>query len=120
MTMPSEGKSRPTLFDRFADVVARVTSRAWFFALCVALVVVWVPSYWLVHDLDIYQLLINTATTIITFLLVALLQNTQMRADLATQQKLNALANALAGVVDDGSARELRQAVGLERHESSS
>lgn len=119
MTMPSAGRARPGLFDRFADAVSRFVSRAWFFAGCVALVVIWAPSYLLIKDLDVYQLLINTATTIVTFLLVALIQNTQTRADAAVQQKLNALAQALAGLVDDDTARELRQAVGLEERESS-
>lgn len=47
-------------------------------------------------NIDTWHLIINTATTIVTFLLVALLQNTQKRADDALQQKLNALADALA------------------------
>lgn len=118
MTMPSAGQSRPSLFDRFADTVSRLVSKAWFFAACVALVLLWAPSYFLIRDMDVYQLIINTATTIITFLLVALLQNTQNRADAAVQQKLNALAEALAILVDDGAAHELRQAVGLEERES--
>jgi low affinity Fe/Cu permease len=119
MTMPSSGRSRPGLFDRFADAVSRFVSRAWFFAGCVALVVIWAPSILIIHTVDTWQLIINTATTIVTFLLVALIQNTQTRADAAIQQKLNALAQALAGLVDDGTARELRQAVGLEERESS-
>lgn len=63
-------------------------------------------------------------TTIITFLLVALLQNTQTRADDAVQQKLNAIADALADMMrnDDRlteDRRELMSAVGLEDRESS-
>ena len=46
-------------------------------------------------SVDTWQVVINTVTTIITFLLVALLQNTQSRADQAVQQKLNALADGL-------------------------
>jgi low affinity Fe/Cu permease len=66
-------------------------------------------------------------TTIITFLLVALLQNTERRADDAVQQKLNAIAGALADLMqtDTGSnrqlandRRELLAAVGLEDRES--
>jgi low affinity Fe/Cu permease len=117
--MPSEGRSKPGLFDRFADASSRFVSQAWFFAGCVALVVIWAPSYFVVRDLDVYQLLINTATTIITFLLVALIQNTQTRADAAVQQKLNAIAKALANAIEDDSAHELREAIGLEEHESS-
>jgi low affinity Fe/Cu permease len=59
----------------------------------------------------------------VTFLLVALLQNTEMRADLATQHKLNAIASALADLMDehelDADADELKAAVALERRETS-
>lgn len=57
-------------FDRFAGRSAAFVSRAPFFVFCVLLVVVWAPG-----NFDTYQLLINTPTTIVTFLLVALLQN---------------------------------------------
>jgi low affinity Fe/Cu permease len=77
---------------------------------------------------DTSQLLINTTTTIITFLMVALIQNSTSRADKAVQHKLNAIADALADHIDNPSgnktrakrdAVELRQAVGLEFVESS-
>ena len=61
--------------------------------------VVWAPSYFLVDDFDTYQLLINTPTTIITFLLVALLQNTQRRAERAFHKKLDALADGMADLM---------------------
>jgi hypothetical protein len=70
---------------------------------------------------------INTATTIITFLLVALLQNTQMRSNDAIQHKLNAIADGLADLMAAGAKsspdldedlKELRAAVGLEQRES--
>jgi low affinity Fe/Cu permease len=117
--MPSVGQSRPGLFDRFADTVSRFVSKAWFFAGCVLLVLVWAPSILVFRSVDTWQLLINTATTIVTFLLVALIQNTQTRADAAIQQKLNALAEAVAELVDGDACHELRQAVGLEDRESS-
>src|SRR5207302_4738940 len=97
--------------------------RAWFFGLCVVLVVVWAPSYFVIGSLDTWQLIINTATTIVTFLLVALLQNSQSRSDESVQDKLNAVAAALAALMEQqaknspdlrDATRELRQAVGLE------
>jgi hypothetical protein len=117
-----------SFFDRFATHVNAFVSRAWFFTACLLLVVIWAPSYFLFRNVDTWQLIINTATTIITFLLVALLQNTQTRADQALQHKLNGIADALAdlmvnladtypGLADD--ERELRAAVGLEDRESS-
>ena len=78
-----------------------------------------------------YQLQINTLTTIVTFLLVALLQNTQTRADAAVQHKLNAIADALADFMSNAAEsadsdelrqdlKELRAAVGLEEREGTS
>lgn len=124
-TMPSEardGKGKG-IFDRFADAVSRFASQAWFFALCVLVVLLWAPSFFFFGSVDTWQLIINTLTTIVTFLLMALLQNTQARSDAATQQKLNAIAQALADTIcsdHPGTARELRDAVGLEDEESSS
>ena len=129
--MPSEVSTRVGVFDRFAGAAALLSSRAYFFTFCVLLIVLWAPTYFLVGNLDTWQLIINTATTIITFLLVALLQNSQTRSDQAIQHKLNAIADALADVmaylVDDNTAAkerlrndqiELQQAVGLETRES--
>jgi low affinity Fe/Cu permease len=135
-TMPSEIDEHLSLFDRFASAAATLVSRAPFFAASVALVVVWLleggirmisggPAAFLDQT---YQLQINTLTTIITFLLVALLQNTQTRADDATQQKLNAIADALGDLMNSIGDRledehlqtdikELRAAVGLEERE---
>jgi hypothetical protein len=129
--MPSDVSSDLSPFDRFATTAASFVSRAWFFTLCVRLVLLWAPSYFAFGDVDTWQLVINTATTIITFLLVALLQNTQSRANDAVQHKLNAIADALADLMtstareNDGDdhplhrdVSELRAAVGLEQKES--
>lgn len=118
MVRPTQVDGHLSIFDRMADAVSHFTARAVFFALCVAVVVIWVPSYLVVRDLDIWQLLINTLTTIVTFLLVALLQNTQSRADAAVQRKLNAIAAHLLENTGDTRA-ELAAAVGLEDRESS-
>jgi low affinity Fe/Cu permease len=84
------------LFDRFASTVSTVVARAPFFLACVLLVIVWLPSYFLLASADTWQLIINTVTTIITFLLVALLQNTQARQDNATNGKLDAQSRVIA------------------------
>jgi low affinity Fe/Cu permease len=123
---PSEVSGKVGIFDRFAGRTADIVSRAPFFAFCVVLLVVWAPTI-LFLNLDTWQLLINTATTIITFLMVALLQNTQTRNDQATQHKLNAVADALADLMqhvggDDPKVtrdvQELKDAVGLEDRET--
>ena len=127
-TMPSEVSGDLGFFDRFATSVSHWASRAWFFAACVLLVIIWAPTI-VFFNIDTWQLIINTATTIVTFLLVALLQNTQTRSDEAVQHKLNAIADGLADLmrhVSDGDERltndlkELRAAVGLEDRESAS
>src|SRR3954452_5691835 len=97
--MPSEVSTRVGFFDRFAGWAALIASRATFFAFCVLLIVIWAPSYFVLQNLDTWQLIINTATTIITFLMVALLQNSQTRSDQAVQHKLNAIADGLADVM---------------------
>jgi len=111
------------LFDRFAERSAQVTGGAVFFCACVLLVVLWAPSYFVFQNLNTWQLVINTATTIVTFLLVALLQNSQRRTEEAVNQKLDALADGLADLMDhlgkdDPELRkdmqDLRSAVGVE------
>jgi len=128
--MPSEVSDEVGVFDRFATAASNMSSRAVFFAACVAMVVVWAPSILVLPDVDTWQLIINTATTIVTFLMVALLQNSQTRSDNALQHKLNAIAEGLADLMEHLADRgddadlhrdldELRSAVGLEGRESS-
>ena len=138
--LPTEVTSRVGFFDRFAGFASRIASRAPFFAFCLLLVLLWllqgaieivVSGHFSSFQSSQYQLEINTTTTIITFLLVALLQNSQTRDDQATQHKLNAIADGLADLMnhlseahpDDALRRdilELRAAVGLEDRESTS
>jgi hypothetical protein len=128
--IPSEVSERVGPFDLFAGHSSRIASRAAFFTFCVLLVVIWAPTIFLIRDVDTWQLIINTVTTIITFLMVALLQNSQTRTDQAVQHKLNVIADGLADLmayVHDGGGRdlhldlvELQAAVGVENHESSS
>jgi low affinity iron permease len=124
---PTEVSQKMGFFDRFAQRAADIASRAPFFAFCVLLLLLWGPSYFVLKKIDTWQLIINTATTIITFLMVALLQNTQTRNDQATQHKLNAIADGLADLMthvgrDDPEIvqdiKELAAAVGLEDRET--
>lgn len=125
---PSQVDGEPGVFDRFATRVSGFVAKAWFFAGCLLMVLIWAPSIFVIRDVDTWQLIINTATTIVTYLLVALLQNTQSRADKAIQHKLNAIAAGLADLMDatetsddtlDHDTTELRAAVGLEHRETS-
>jgi low affinity Fe/Cu permease len=126
-------RQRLSVFDRFAEAASELASQAVFFIACALIVVLWLPSYFIFRDLNTWQLIINTLTTIITFLLVALLQNSQRRSEQAIQHKLDALADGLADLMvalsGDGKRRgrkeltkdvdELREAVGLEKVPSS-
>ena len=98
--MPSHVDRRLSLFDRFATYTSERVSKAWFFGFCALLVLIWVPTFWLWPSVQGWALVINTFTSTITFLLVALLQNTQKRADEAVQHKLNAVADGLADLME--------------------
>ena len=78
----------------------------------------WLPSYLIIRDLNTWQLIINTLTTIITFLLVALLQNSQRRSEEAVQLKLDALADGVADLVAKlGDSRDERDGFGSDVEE---
>jgi low affinity Fe/Cu permease len=78
-------------FRKFANQASRATGSAGAFLLAVALIIVWASSGLLFHFSDTWELVINTGTTIITFLMVFLIQNTQNRDAQATQLKLDEL-----------------------------
>jgi len=123
MAMTAESETGNGHFDRFAEAASEIASHARFFVACVLLVVLWAPSYFIFGDIDTWQLVINTATTIVTFLMVALLQNAQRRSDVAMHRKLDALADGLADFMEHAAPndtelqadmRDLRAAIGLE------
>lgn len=99
-------------FDRFADRASGLVSHAGFFVFCVLMVVIWVPSYFLIQNADTWQLIINTCTTIVTFLMVAILENSQRQFENSTNVKLDRLLAGLARV--DASNEELLEAIGVE------
>ena len=78
-------------FTRFANATAQFTGKPVAFVTCVLLVVVWAVSGPLFGFSDTWQLVINTSTTIITFLMVFLIQSTQNRDNAALQAKLDEL-----------------------------
>ena len=89
-------KSR-TWFGRFAKWTARVTGRPAAFGAAVAIIVAWALTGPLFGFSDTWQLVVNTATTIVTFLMVFLIQNTQNRDAEAIQVKLDELIRSIAG-----------------------
>ncbi len=80
-----------TAFDRAAQWTARQCGRAHTFAIAVVVVLVWAITGPLFQFSDTWQLVINTGTTIVTFLMVFLIQNTQNRDTEALQLKIDEL-----------------------------
>jgi low affinity Fe/Cu permease len=95
-----------SLFTRFAQDVARHSGRPSAFLAAAAVVLVWAISGPLFHFSDTWQLVINTGTTIVTFLMVFLIQNTQNRDTLALQIKLDELVIAMRGADNTIAAAE--------------
>ncbi len=113
-------------FEKFVELATKVISRAPFFAVVVAIVVIWAASYPLWKSTTKWELAIHTFGAVLSLLLLVLLENAGRRNTEAMQEKLNVLAEALAALMesragDDPRLREavedLRGAVGLEeRH----
>lgn len=115
---PSSGSVRTKLqhgFGSFAQTTARVTGRPATFLLAVLVIVIWAVTGPIFGYSDTWQLVINTGTTIVTFLMVFLIQNTQNRDTMAIQLKLSELILAMKGVpnkfatIEDLSDEELEE-----------
>jgi low affinity Fe/Cu permease len=88
-------------FSRFSAAAARVAGRPVAFLLATVSIVLWAITGPIFHYSDTWQLVINTGTTIITFLMVFLIQNTQNRDTLALQVKLDEIILALGNARND-------------------
>ncbi|CAN5531278.1 hypothetical protein BH10PSE5_BH10PSE5_03660 [soil metagenome] len=84
-------------FTKFSTAVSKWTGRPPVFATCCVLVIVWAASGPFFSFSDTWQLVINTSTTIITFLMVFLIQNTQNRDNNALHAKLDELIRVSEG-----------------------
>ena len=84
-------------YSRFAKAASHFCGRPRVFALAVLVIAVWVITGPLFHFSDTWQLVINTGTTIVTFLMVFLIQNTQTQYTEAIQVKLDELIRATKG-----------------------
>ena len=82
-------------FGTFARATSRILGSAWAFVCALAIIVVWAMTGPTFHYSDTWQLIINTGTTIVTFLMVFLIQNTQNRDAKAVHLKLDELIRAL-------------------------
>jgi len=101
-------------FSQFAHATSVWSGNPVAFLLAVAVVIVWIVSGPFFNYSDTWQLVINTGTTIVTFLMVFLIQNTQNRDTLAIQLKLSELVLAMKGAenkfasIEDLSDEELK------------
>lgn len=113
-------------FEHFVHGAHLQVSGPWFFYVCVAAVLAWLASVPLWVDLKSWQVAMHSVASVITLLLLALLENANRRAEESSQEKLNVLAEALAALMESQAVNDpgltdavqrLRTAVGLEeRH----
>ena len=112
-------------FERFVEATNMRVSEAPFFFVMVAVVLVWLASWPLFPDAKSWQVVIHTVGSVLTLLLLVLLENASRRAEEASQEKLNVLAEALAALMESSAetdpqleeaTRKLREAIGLEEH----
>ena len=89
--------NRASWFTRFANAGSRATGRPGTFVLAVIIVVTWATTGPIFGFSDTWQLIINTGTTIVTFLMVFLIQNTQNRDSEAMHVKMDEVIRALKG-----------------------
>jgi low affinity Fe/Cu permease len=116
MARPTQPEHRVNRFDRFAEAVSKFVSQGVFFTAAVIVVLLWLPTIVFISSIDTWQLVINTLTSVLAFLLIALLQNSERRYDDALHRKIDAIASGLADVMErieerEGGDDELREKV---------
>jgi low affinity Fe/Cu permease len=82
-------------FTRFCSAISSASGQPLAFTLALTLMVVWAATGPIFHFSDTWQLVVNTATTIVTFLMVFLIQNSQNRDGAAVQAKLDEMLRAI-------------------------
>lgn len=90
-------KKRETFFERLALSLTKFSGSTTAFIIAVGIILVWFVTGPLFQFSDVWQLVINTGTTIITFLMVFLIQRTQNKDSLAIQLKLNEIIASIQG-----------------------
>ncbi|TQL69771.1 low affinity iron permease [Nocardioides albertanoniae] len=113
-------------FERFVEAVTHVVSHAPFFYVIVVVLVLWAASFPFWPSSTKWELGLHTGSSVLSLLLLVLLQNAGRRSEEASHEKLNVIASALSDLMESRarddedlaeSVRTLRDAVGLEeRH----
>jgi low affinity Fe/Cu permease len=106
LATPSQPHTKPSWFTLFAQKTAQLAGRPVTFMLATLIIVVWGVTGPLFGYSDTWQLVINTGTTIVTFLMVFLIQHTQNRDSLAFQVKLDELIIKLHGAGNEIAGAE--------------
>lgn len=118
-----EAREHPGLFARAAERIHGHVAHPWFFAFCVLLIALWIASYPLFKTSLSWEASIHTAASVITLVVLGLLENSARRTEQAMQEKLNVMSEALAALMESRShddprlleeVERLREAVGLE------
>lgn len=104
---PKQPGRLSTFFNRFSTNVTRITGSVYTFITAIALIIIWVVTGPLFNFSDTWQLVINTGTTIITFLMVFIIQHSQNKDTVALQLKLNELIKVSKGSNDLISIEDL-------------
>lgn len=94
-------KKKPDIFTKFTTAVSMAMGQPWIFAIALVILLLWGASGPLLGFSDTWQLIVNTSTTIITFLMVFIIQNTQNRDNLAMNIKLDAIMAKLNVTEDE-------------------
>jgi low affinity Fe/Cu permease len=87
-------------FERFAEWTSRIVSGGGFFAVSVLVVLLWIPTIFVFSSVDTWQLVMNTVVSVLAFLLIALLQNSERRYDAALHHKIDAVLTGIADLMD--------------------
>lgn len=91
----AQNTTKTDFFTRFTGTVSALIGRPWAFSVALLAVLLWAVSGPLLGFSDTWQLIINTSTTVITFLIVFIIQNTQNRDNLALNIKQDAIMKKL-------------------------
>jgi low affinity Fe/Cu permease len=117
--MSAPKKKSRSIFDRFSQAATHAAGTTAAFMLALSTIVVWAVTGPLFGFSDTWQLVINTGTTIVTFLMVFLIQHTQNKDSLAIHSKLNELVSSMPGANNrliDAEDMDERELEGLHAH----